>query len=177
VKGDSDMSDLGSKADVQDRDKRHQDGTNERLDHAREHEEQLERASHEWSAMEQPALTDTATALNQLADEFQREAHDQTQEQERTVDDGITTEHEEVSAPARDAETTERAAQEQLEHGATGTGDYEQQLHDAAKERDDAATFLDEIADGSEQHQHESKGEIDELSRAARAAAEAIKRF
>jgi len=169
------MRDLGSKHELQERAREHQETTNERLDATREHEQELERATTDWAEQGEPSLTDTAEALNRLADELQQEALAHTDEHEQRVDEGIDTEHADVSEPTREAEAVEREASSQLEHSTTH--DYEHHLHDAARERNDAATFLADTADDSETHQEGSKRDIEQLSRAAQAAADAIRRF
>jgi hypothetical protein len=171
------MNDLGSKQDVNDRDEQYQKETDQKLDEAREHQEGLNNAADEFEDMAPATLSDTAEDLNRAIDQLQNEAQANIENHDREVADGIDTERIEVSEPVRDAEDIDRQAAADLFSAASSAGDYSGNIEDAGGIRDHAADFLQDIADGNEQHQDLSNRDNDALVTESKATADSIRRF
>lgn len=171
------MNDLGSKQDVTDRDEQYQKETDEKLDEAREHQEGLNNAADELQGMASPTLSDTAEDLNRAVDELQAEAQSNIDSHDREVADGIDAERTEVSEPVRDAEDIDRQAAADLFSASSSAGDYSGNIDDAGGIRDHAADFLQDIADGNEEHQDLSNRDNDALVAESKATADSIRRF
>jgi hypothetical protein len=151
--------------------------TAEALKEAEQNQKEVGETSAAMEAQESPVLKETADALNRIADEFAAEAGREIGRHESEVEDSVGGERADVSEPAREGGEKEKEQASAIESRGAGAGRYLENLTRAARERSEAADFLSGVADGSERHQGESKGESERLAEEARRAAEAIKRL
>ncbi len=171
------MSELGSKTEVKDREKDLEDQTQDELDKAGENVDEAQSAREALESGADPGLTDTVEALNRVADCVDDQIGAETAKHQAETGDRIEAETTELSEPVREAEESERTAADEIEGKTDGAGRYRDGVHEYAEVRVEAAEFLGEVGDESEQHQELSREEIERLSDQARAAAEAIRRF
>ncbi|MGV8041433.1 MAG: hypothetical protein AB2L07_15705 [Thermoanaerobaculaceae bacterium] len=171
------MRELGSKKEVQEEKKRTEGVTDEKIERAEDHRQELDRTREVWERPEMPSLKDTAEALRRIADVLERHAGGETERHEGEVMDGVEGEHEEVSEPTREGAATEEKAAQDLDAGAAESGRYNPEVQQARRERSEAHDFLRDVSEDSEGHQEKSKAEIERISQEAKTAAEALRRF
>jgi len=139
--------------------------------------EDADTAQSDWSGQDDPVLSDTADALNAVAEELKADIQQQHGEQAETVDESIETQRQEVSEPARQDESTERTAADQMDVASGRNKRFGKKLSDASDQRRDAEEFLRELAEADEADQEQSKETLDEHRRAVEQAIQSIREF
>lgn len=151
--------------------------TDEKLDDARMKAEQTEALRNLLETLEDPLLEETAEGLNRVVDDAAREAQEQADVSARRVEQSVEAERREVSEPADEAAAKERFAAGRLEAGKVELELFTSQLEEAMDQRDEAARFLDEIREASTDHQDSSTRTAEDISRSAKSAASALRKF
>ncbi|MDA8116562.1 MAG: hypothetical protein M0000_04080 [Actinomycetota bacterium] len=171
------MRELGSKKDVADKEKHAEDETEHRLEGAKDHKKEVEATRDAWDGMEDPALSETAEQLRKIADVIERHVAGEAERHHGEVMEGVGEEQRDVSTPTNEASADEENAAHELEGRGAAAGRYLTEMEQTARARSEAAEFLREIADLSEDHQEKSQEGSEELSEEAKAAAEGLKKF
>ncbi len=171
------MRELGSKRDVTEKEKHTEAETDQRLEHAKEHTQEVETARGAWDAMDSPALLDTAEELRRIADVIERHATGETERHHGDVMEGVDAERQEVSEPTSEASVDEERTGREVEGRGEGAGRYATEIEQTARSRTEAAEFLRGVADASDSHQEKSREESERLSEEAKNAAEGLKKF
>lgn len=171
------MNDFGTKTEVKEKDKRLRDETKESRDRAKEHAEEVKKAADALGRSDVPFLRETADRLNEIGDNFKQEANDRSGKEKEQVDTKVDTEKTELSDPVRDGESRERRSAEQVSAAASEAREYRRSTDEAKDAHTDVAEFLKDVAEDSERHQDESRRDGEEITRAAKAAAESLRRF
>lgn len=159
--------------DKQEREER----TAEKVEVSKEITGDADQAREDWSAQNDPVLSDTADALNAKAEELKGDIETQHGEQAEIVDDSIETQRREVSEPARQDESNERTAADQMDAASGRNKRFGKKFSDAAGQRRDAEEFLRELAKADEADQEQSKETLDEHRRAVEQAIQSIREF
>ena len=166
-----------SKAEVQEKKRELADQTDAEEKTSKEIKESGKEAQTDWGDQVEPALSDTADALNEIADALKSDIQTQHGEQAEKVEDSIEAQREEVSEPARESEGTEREAADGLDIASSQNKRFGKMLAEASESRRDAESFLREVADSDEDDQKESKETLDKHRRAIEDAIEGIEDF
>lgn len=130
-----------------------------------------------WSVQDDPVLSDTADALNAEAEDLKSEIQGQHGEQAEKVDESIEIQRKEVSEPAREDESTERSAGDELDTASSRNKSFGKNLSEAAGQRRDAEQFLAELAEADEADQEQSKETLGAHRRAVEQAIQNIREF
>ena len=168
---------LFGRSEIEQNERKLRDSTDENVERGRGEKDELETAVEVWNEAGDPSLAETAEALSRIADDLAATGDARMTEAREMIDETVDAEKTEVSEPAKDAESSDRAMADHLDLGASTAEHFREQLLDGAREGRDGADFLKEIAEQSEGHQQESLAEAERLAIEAKAAADAIKRF
>ena len=121
-------------------------------------------AQSDWSGQDDPVLSDTAEALNAVAEELRLGIQEHHGEQADKVEESIDTQRREISDPARQDKSTERAAADEMDMASGRNKCFGKNLSDAAGQRRDAEEFLRELAETDEANQEQSQDTLNDAA-------------
>jgi len=171
------MTELGSLAELKGKKGELEDETERELREADENREEAAEASDALGDQPEPSVDETRQGLNDVLEGFGRHVEDETERHRELVADRVETEKSDLSEPVREGEETEREAAAELGARAGKAGRYGENLVEGEGKRSEAAELLGDLGQESEDHQERSTEEAERLSREAKAAAEALKRY
>jgi len=166
-----------SKSELQENKQEREERTDAEEEVSAEIKDDADSAQSDWSGQDDPVLSDTADALNAAAEELKSDIQGQHGEQAEKVDESIETQRKEVSEPAREDESIERSAGDELDAASGRNKRFGKNLSDAGEQRRDAEQFLAELAETDEADQEQSKETLDEHRRAVEQAIQNIREF
>lgn len=152
----------GSKSEYQDSQRRNEEKTHDELKESKDVVDDAGQAKDDWESQNAPSLTDTADALNSIAQELKADIQSQHGEQAESTDQAVDTQRQEVSDPARQDEQVELQAGDALDQASQQSKRFAKRLSEASDSRKDAENFLKELADTDEQSQAESQENLND---------------
>lgn len=171
------MRELGSKAEVAERQRTTEAETERRIEDAEVHAKEATVVRETFDLIVAPAVTEFVDNLRQITEGLERRIDEEAQKHLAEVESGIEAEVDEVSEPTLEASESADESARKLEQGAERSGRYGAEASEAKDQQDELASFLKGIAEINEDHQQHSREQAERVSEDARNAASGLSRF